>query len=325
MYSLPCSTRSEGFGSGAIRRPMTRSGLRASRHARRSSESQEAKSWQTMGMVGQSGQAEPGTTGMTEEFKKILRSRIRDLTDQAAKRWEEFKFHHRQMELVCEMMGYPLVEPGVSEPNSSLWTAEAEQYYRDAERWTPIMLNYGYDAAVGRREVAWDDENKTVLISGLPGEPFVSMNQFGQFVVKSTEEEPREGSTGSVGYAFWIGAGIVVVAFGIGYLYVDRFLDYGSQKIEERKVRLQRQFIDDQRADGVPMDKAVENSEKVFGSSKERAKAEIEKENVSPFAKVTKTAESALNAIVVVAAVGAAVYGISVAYDWTKDRRRKAT
>lgn len=275
------------------------------------------------GMVGQTEQAEPGTTGMTEAFKSVLREKIRVATEEAEEVWYQVKFEHRQLELVSEMLGYNLVEPDIAEPGASTWNAEAEKYYRDAEKWTPLMLQYGFAAARGDREVFWDEEFQTVLITGRPGEPFVSMNKHGQFIVKNTDIEGKD--TGALGFvvesSVLVAMGLVVVGIGIGYLSLREFMGYAKLKIEERARRMDDGFIQDQVADGVPYKEAVDNLAKKGKIANERARIEIEKEEASPFSKVTKTAESALNAVVVVGMAAAAVYGATLAFDWAKSRK----
>jgi len=266
------------------------------------------------------GQAEPGLTGITESFYEYMREQVKRITSDLADSFYDVRFQHRQYKLACEMMGYSII--------SESWPQASEDYYGDMEKWIPKMINYGYDGATDKRRLAYDVDQSSSLILGKPGEPRVGFDEATKrFVIEDTTITPP-GTMGAAYVGLVVGA--VIIGSVIQYLSVKEVCDVVKAHLDKASMRRAQDFVTEQTeklvAGGMSREEATKEALRIQSelSSQARDKAEIDvkKEEVSPFSKLAKTAESALTALMVIAMGGVAVYGIAALLDWNKSRRR---
>ncbi|MFA5053107.1 MAG: hypothetical protein WC565_03550 [Parcubacteria group bacterium] len=264
--------------------------------------------------------AEPGTTGITEAFYDYMREQTKRITSELADSFYDVKFQHRQYKLACEMMGYPIV--------SDSWKIESEEYYQDMEKWIPKMISYGYEGSTDKRPMAYDVDNSSSLILGKPGEPRIGFDdKTGRFTVEDTTPS----ASGTVGAALYIGlaVGAIIVGSVIQYMSVKEVCDIVKAHLDKAAMKRAQDFVTEQtdklvsggmsREDA--MKEALRIQSELSNQAKDQAEIEVRKEEVSPFSKLAKTAESALTALMVIAMGGVAVYGIAALLDWNKSRR----
>ena len=262
--------------------------------------------------------AEPALTGISEAFRIYMVDQVRRITQDLADAWFDAKFQHRQFELASEMMNMPLVDSQAVDEKS--WSASHEAYFRDMEKWVPKMISYGWEVAMERRMVTWDEEENTSVILGRPGEPFVGMTETKHFIVKDTSQDKPP--SGSVGYAGYVVAGVIVVVVGstFQYLMVKESCETMRKFIDSSSMARSQKFITDTIDNlvegGMDKKEAAETALRIQSDlskqAREQTMADVEKEKVSPFTNITKTADKALSALTIIAIGGAVVYGISV-------------
>ena len=261
-------------------------------------------------------QAKPALTGLTDYAKELVTRRITDITIELADSWYDIKFKYTERKLLCEMIGVPVV--------SGNWNEEQDQYYKDMEKWIPYMINYGYEASKGDRDVFFTEEEGE-LILGKPGEVYVGIEKDGKFDIRDTSNPP----TGTLGISPWLIAGIVIVGVGFKYLMAKEACDTVRSYIESSKMKNNQQFIADSikrltdggMNEGDATEKALELQRELNNSANERARIDVDKEKVSPFAKIAETTEKALSVITIIAIGGAIVYGLTLASDLIKSKR----
>lgn len=266
--------------------------------------------------------AEPGLTGITDSFREYMLDEVRRITQDLADSWYDTKLKHRQLELVCQMMEVPITGSG--------WTESNEEYFKEMDRWIPKMIQYGWEVSTEKRLLTWDQEENTTVLLGRAGEPFVGMTDNGHFMVRDTSKDAPEPS-GSVGYAGYVIAGVVVVVVGSAFQYlmtkeacdtVRRYIDSSTMSKNQGFVQ---STIDKLVGEGMSPKEAAEAALKMQTDlnrdAREQAKTEVEKEKVSPFTSITKTADKALSALTIIAIGGAVVYGISVLADMAKKKK----
>lgn len=281
--------------------------------------------------------ANPALEGISDAFRQYMRQETSRIVTDMEQAWYRLKYRHEQMVLAVQMMneltggGYSLVEPEIAVPGESSlpnWTKEMEAYYQDLNRYVPVMIRYGLEAANGTRDLLWDEdgvygkmhdlgyESSSIIVTGAEGEPFVGMNTQDRRIVVA-QIQPAAGDVGH--WALYVGA--IAVGAVIAYLAVREVCDTAESIVAANQEKRTQQFLSDQAAKYGP-EKAKEMLEEINKGAAARAAAKVEQDKVSPFSKVADTANTALNALVVIGVGAAAVYGISVAADLFKNRRR---
>ena len=253
--------------------------------------------------------------------------RVTDLLEQA---WFSLKYNHEQLRYACQMMndmnggGYELVEPDHAETGEGsgsklpVWTKEKEAQYQAFQTWMPVLISYGRDVETGKKKVAWDptvgDEGDVVIL-GVPGDVYIGVTQNGQLQVVTLAEP------GNVG-GWLVVAGLVVatVAVIVGAVAV---LNSANNLVKANMAEREQKFAADM-TEKYGFEKGMEIVREVNEGAKARADAEVEREKVSPFAKISETAESAASALIAIGIGAAAIYALTVAVDWSKTRKAKA-
>jgi hypothetical protein len=176
--------------------------------------------------------------------------------------------------------------------------------------------------------MAYDVDNSSSLILGKPGEPRIGFDdKTGRFTVEDTT--PSAG--GTVGAALYIGlaVGAIIVGSVIQYMSVKEVCDIVKAHLDKAAMRRAQDFVTEQTdklvSGGMSREEAMKEALRIqselSNQAKDQAEIEVRKEEVSPFSKLAKTAESALTALMVIAMGGVAVYGIAALLDWNKSRR----
>ena len=265
--------------------------------------------------VGNPQEAKPALTGLTDYAKELIVRRITDITIELADSWYDIKFKYTERKLLCEMIGVPVI--------SGNWEKEHDDYYNDMEKWIPYMINYGYEVSKGDRDVSFIEEEGD-LILGKPGEVYVGIEN-GQFDIRDTSNPPN----GTLGISPWLIAGLVVVGAGFKYLMAKEACDTVRNYIESSTMKNNQQYIAETikrlTEGGMSTEQATEKALEIQGelnrSANEKAKTDVEKEKVSPFAKIAETTERVLSVITIIALGGAIVYGLTLASDLIKSKR----
>lgn len=282
-------------------------------------------------------EAEPVMGEVTEAFRDYMIRETTRISKELAEAWYKLEFRHEQLRHATQMMTettgtvYSMVESSTSQPQPGLpsWTLGMETYYQGLASYMPIAIRYGADVAEGKREVAWDQDGK-----------FVQENKLGyatsSIVILGGEKEPsvtidaqrninlmvRTSGVGLGPVAIGLIVGAVVVGTVFQYLMMKEVCDSVDSIVAAYGTKVQQKFAEDYAAKYGP-DKAKQMLDSINSASAQKAQAEIDKERVSPFAKIAETAETGLNALMVIAIGAAAVYGISVAVDMFKAKQRR--
>lgn len=285
--------------------------------------------------------ANPALEGLSDSFRQYMRDEIARIVADMEAAWNELRYRHQQLVLASEMMneiaggGYELVDPEVAEPGEQSkmpqWTKELEAYYRQLEKYMPVMIRYGKEAAAGQRELLWDEgaeygkkhnlgyDKSSIVVTGRQGEPYVGINtQTGMIMVGTIED-----GVGQVGT--WLvvaGAAIVVVGAGVAYFAAKEVCDVIKMSVAAKRQEQQERFLAEQ-SDKYGPDKAKSMLDAINEGAAARAAAKVEEDKVSPFSQVTETASKALNTLVIIGVGAAAIYGVTVAADLFKNRRTK--
>lgn len=267
-------------------------------------------------VIGQVGEeppkAEPVFPEVTAAFYDYMVKEVTRITDDLEYAWERVLLKHREYELVCEMLGYSLLE-------TTNWTAEQESQFQAYKNWVPLLLGYGYDVSVGRRKVAWDATNEQTVILGVPGELAVDVSESGAVQIIDTRTGETVGNLGWVQYIL-IG-GFILLVGAVAYGTMSKAADVQLAKLKDAEDRRNHEADEAARKSGLPEATIQKNRMERERLANEQARTDVEREKTGPLVQVSKTAEAVVGALGWVALAGFGIYALSIASDWMTHRK----
>lgn len=279
-----------------------------------------------MGNVGAT--AEPVMGEVSEAFYQMMLDQLAEALLQVDVSYNLLLRRREEMEIVVTTIGQPLVQE--AKPGETNWTPELERQFQTLKYIVPLYMQYLSDAVSGQRQVVWDDQRQTILITGVPGDvAIVEKDGYIETVDTSDVDTTTFAQTGQLGSAPLIG-GLIIVGLGliavcsyIQYKFIDRVVDGLAEVCET--VRVNRaiewgKFRVQQGEDPSKVDKDVRD---LLSESHERwrdKQAQKGKEG-DPLSNLVEALKTGLYAVAIVGSVGAAAYGVSQVAGMAKSRR----
>jgi hypothetical protein len=264
------------------------------------------------GMVGET--AEPVFGDVSDAFYRFMLDQLQDAHADLEVALERMDQERREMELVVTTLGEPLVQD--AKEGETNWTPKMEREYQSMRYMVPLYLDYLAQAVAGQRQVVWDEEQNTILITGVPGEPAIVTMPDGSLEVVETDDIEIPTPTGQVGLG-QVAIGLIILA-GLGLLVVGsyfqyRFMAHVADTFADycRTVRFNRalEYEKNLRDSGVSPEEARRAREELLAKEHDRYKGEKEKKE-EPFSDIMDTVKMGATAFLIVGAIGVGAYGL---------------
>lgn len=270
--------------------------------------------------------APPGEGTVTERKQPVLREIDtkdalvfqRQLGDRAAKLRQsryDMRLQHEQLVGWRTYLDKPIEDQIVATAyGEKVWSKDDEEYYQIFDTMVSKAIEYGEQAAAGRRPIAWDEANNELVVLGNPDEPKVDINEKADLAPVNFPGQAKTfvpASYGAVGFS-WQAAALVAVIGLLVYFLADDVCHTLRTNIQANMQKDMAEFFNKRREQGDTPEQATLATQTVAQAIATQAKANADKdEKASSFKDVTSLLTTGLYVFGAMALLGMGVWAIT--------------